>query len=956
MLFAVSTLDPADNRQPATKQIAVAGPVISFSTFFGGSNSTAATAVSVDGSGNIYVTGWTASADLPVKNAIQPVFGGSVDAFVAKFDPTGTTLLYSTFLGGSGDDRGFGIAVDGAGSAYITGYTYSTDFPVAGPPTQAKLVGGRDAFVAKLSPAGDRLAYSTFLGGSGNEAGRGIVVDNYGNAFLAGETASPNFPTLHPMQASLKGPQNGFVAWLDTGGSLAFSTYLGGSGTDGATAIAVDRTGSAFVTGFTSSSDFPTLNAFQPSSGGYQDAFVTKYGPYGVALAYSTYLGGSGGTLGNPETGMGIDVDGSGNAYVSGVTSSPNFPVQNAFQSSLKGWLNGFIAKMSATGSSLVYGTYLGGSNVDYAVAIRIDGNGGACAAGYTTSTDFPVVNAVQAVQAGSYDAFLSCLAPTGSILSFSTLLGGGNSDAAYGLARDATSAYLVGQTASGNFPLQGPFQTLNSGQSAFVTKFSQLLPPPPPVLASPANGATGVSVTMVLSWNAASGATSYGVYFGAVSPPPLIVTTAGTAYTPGTLAAGTTYYWQIVASNTGGSANSATWSFMTPVACTYSFSPLSAAPDATGGSGVVAVTAPAGCAWTAVSNAAWLSITAGATGSGTGTVNYAVAVNSTAGVRSAALTIAGQTFTVNQAGVSCTYAIAPASAWVSSGGGSSSVTVLAPAGCSWTTSSNAAWLTILSGASGSGNGTVAYAAVANATVLWQTATLTIGGQTISVTEAPPVATNTEAFVRQLYLDLLNRTADPSGLGTWVNWIDTGVYTRAEVASQFFQSQEFYGTGSYITKLYEGIMLRDPDYGGWLGWYNYLNAGYSQTDILNQFLLSPEFQSRYGNLDNTAFVTLAYNNILNRAPDPASLAQWVAWLNNGTYTRAQVMYQFITSPEFNTRILNRLYANMLYIGFLRRAGDPNGLNGWANWLAAGTYTLDQEVNGFITSPEYLARF
>jgi len=151
-------------------------------------------------------------------------------------------------------------------------------------------------------------------------------------------------------------------------------------------------------------------------------------------------------------------------------------------------------------------------------------------------------------------------------------------------------------------------------------------------------------------------------------------------------------------------------------------------------------------------------------------------------------------------------------------------------------------------------------------------------------------------------------------------------------------------------------MLRDPDYGGWLGWYNYLNAGYSQTDILNQFLLSPEFQSRYGNLDNTAFVTLAYNNVLNRPPDPAGLAQWVAWLNNGTYTRAQVMYGFITSQEFQLRVGNRVYADMLYIGFLRRAGDPNGLNGWTNWLAAGTYTLDQEVNGFITSPEYLARF
>jgi len=306
--------------------------------------------------------------------------------------------------------------------------------------------------------------------------------------------------------------------------------------------------------------------------------------------------------------------------------------------------------------------------------------------------------------------------------------------------------------------------------------------------------------------------------------------------------------------------------------------------------------------------------------------------------------------------GSGCSYGISSVSASAPAAGASGTVSVTGPAGCPWTAVSGATWLTVTAGPWGSGNGTVTYTAAPNATVLWQTTTLTIAGQTFTLTQAPPVATNTEAFVRQLYLDLLSRTADPAGLSNWVNWINTGLYTRAQVASQFFQSQEFYGTGNYITKLYLGIMLRDPDYGGWFGWYNYLNAGYSQTDILNQFLLSQEFQSRYGNLDNTAFVTLAYNNVLNRPPDPAGLAQWVAWLNNGTYTRAQVMYGFITSQEFQLRVGNRVYADMLYIGFLRRAGDPNGLNGWNNWLTAGTYTLDQEVNGFITSPEYLARF
>jgi hypothetical protein len=308
--------------------------------------------------------------------------------------------------------------------------------------------------------------------------------------------------------------------------------------------------------------------------------------------------------------------------------------------------------------------------------------------------------------------------------------------------------------------------------------------------------------------------------------------------------------------------------------------------------------------------------------------------------------------------GSSCSITlVAPTSVPVGSAGGSGlTIAVSANSGCIWTAVSNATWIHLVSGANGSGSGAITYNVDPNTSPLYQTGTIGLAGQTITLTQPPPVATNTEAFVRQLYLDILSRTADPSGLSTWVNWINTGVYTRARVASQFFQSQEFYGTGNYITLLYLSIMLRDPDYGGWTGWFNLLRNGYTQTDILNAFLASPEFQSRYGSLDNTAFVTLLYNNMLNRAPDQAGLTQWVAWLNNGTYTRAQVANFFITSQEFQLREGNRVYANMLYIGFLRRAGDPNGLNGWTNWLTNGTYTLDQEVGSFIASPEYLARF
>ncbi len=303
-----------------------------------------------------------------------------------------------------------------------------------------------------------------------------------------------------------------------------------------------------------------------------------------------------------------------------------------------------------------------------------------------------------------------------------------------------------------------------------------------------------------------------------------------------------------------------------------------------------------------------------------------------------------------------CPYVWAPTSIHVShTGATGSAIAVSTNAGCTWTATTNVPWIHFVSGANGNGPGTITYNVDANTTPLYQNGAISFAGQTIPVTQAPDVGGNTEAFVRQLYLDILSRPADSGGLNTWVNWINTGVYTRAQVASLFFQSQEFYGTGNYITKLYLAIMLRDPDYGGWTGWFNYLHNGFSQTDILNQFLASPEFQSRYGTLDSTGFVTLLYNNILNRAPDQAGLNQWVTWLNNGTYTRAQVANSFVISQEFDLRERNRIYADMLYIGFLRRAGETAGLDGWTSVLNNGT-SLDQVVGGFITSPEYLARF
>ncbi|MGA3099117.1 MAG: SBBP repeat-containing protein, partial [Bryobacteraceae bacterium] len=712
VFLAVTTVIGSKPVRPGSDAVTANPTPIVFSTYFGGSFTDVASAIAVDAGGNTYVTGWTSSTDLPVKNAFQSHSGGGVDAFVAKFDSTGA-LAYCTYLGGEGDDRAFGIAVDASGTVYLTGWTSSTDFPTAGNPYQGSLAGGLDAFFAKLSASGESLVYSTFLGGASSDQGRGIALDASGNAFIAGQTASSSFPTLHPLQSGLKGPQDAFVAEFDGSGALLFSTYLGGSGTDTAAAIAVGGDGSLYLTGSTDSLDFPTLNALQPANAGYQDAFVTKLSFGGAAIVFSTYLGGSGGAVDYPESGLGIDVDAAGNAYVVGVTSSSDFPTRNALQPALAGWENAFVTKVAATGTALDFSTYLGGSNLDYGVALRVDSSGAACVAGYSTSPDFPLLSPVQSGLAGSYDAFLSCLSASGEALVFSTLLGGSNADAAYGLAMDAGSVYIAGLTASSDFPLKNAFQSLNTAGkiSAFVARLTryQTAPPPAPVPTFPGNGAVNVPLSPTLTWNASSGAASYAINLGSSPSPPLLADTTNLAYGPGTLAAGTTYYWQVTASNSAGSSSSAVFSFTT--ACTYGIGPASAAPGAAAASGSVMVTAPAGCAWTASSSdTSWLTVTSGSSGSGSGTVNYAATANPNGTARIGILTIAELSFTVTQAGVACTYALGALS--------------------------SASWLTVTSGSSGSGSGTVNYSVTANSAGPPRTGTLTIAGQSFTVTQA----------------------------------------------------------------------------------------------------------------------------------------------------------------------------------------------------------------------------
>jgi hypothetical protein len=511
-------------------------PVFVYSTYLGGSGGDSAAAIAVDNGGNAYIAGKTTSTDFPTEGPIQSVNHNSNwgNAFVAKMNATGTALVYSTYLGGTGNagfegDAATAIAIDAAGDAYVAGYTSSTDFPTMNPfqaTNDAAASKGRNAFVTKLNAAGNALVYSTYLGGSGRardeyitgDGATAIAVDEAGNAYVAGNTTSIDFPTHLPFQEvnqeTALDTGTAFITKLNAiGNALIYSTYLGGSATagigDSANAIAIDGDGSAYVVGATSSTNFPTVAAIQTvnhavglNNGGVGNAFVTKFNATGSTLVYSTYLGGS-----SNDVALAVAVDALGNTYVAGFTESNDFPLSHAWQAQNKaagGGGNAFVTKFNAAGNALTYSTYLGGTNSDEASAIAVDLDGNAYVAGSTYSKDFPIADPLQysnngAVH-GAANAFISTFNAVGGALTFSTYLGGTgsvsavqcgdpcgtlyNGDSAAAVAVDNMgNLYVTGSAYSTDFPTVTAFQGTNkatntaTGGTAFVTKISLAQP-----------------------------------------------------------------------------------------------------------------------------------------------------------------------------------------------------------------------------------------------------------------------------------------------------------------------------------------------------------------------------------------------------------------------------------------------------------------------------------------------
>ncbi len=443
-------------------------PVLSYSTFLGGYGGDYGYDIAVNTSGEAFVTGLTWSSDFPVQDPLDSSFNGNEDIFVTKMSADGGSLLYSTYIGGLDVDDGYGIAIDGANNIYLTGRTRSTDFPTQSP-YFAAFAGNEDAFVTKLSAAGNSLIFSTYIGGAGFDYGEDIDLDPTGNAYIVGTTTSTDFPIQNAISSTNGGGYDAFVSKFSSiGDNLLYSTYLGGDQTDLGNGIAVDAAGGAYVTGETFSANFPTANPFDPDHNGGGDAFVSKISPAGNTLDYSTFLGGIGEDAGND-----IALNDSGNAYVTGWTNSSGFPTQNAYDATYNGGNDAFALKLYASGSSLYYSTFLGGSGFDYGYGVRIDWAGNAYIAGYTGSTNLPMRRAFDSTYNGTGDAFVTRFSPIGSNLVYSTYLGGSKEDRAYGVAIDPLiSEYVTGYTFSGNFPTQNPYDPFfNSSYDVFVTK-----------------------------------------------------------------------------------------------------------------------------------------------------------------------------------------------------------------------------------------------------------------------------------------------------------------------------------------------------------------------------------------------------------------------------------------------------------------------------------------------------
>jgi hypothetical protein len=477
-------------------------PTVQFSTYLGGSEWDGAYAVAADAQGNIYVTGATGSYNFPGATGARQ----EQDVFITKMSPNGASVIFTVILSSTGNDAGYGIALDNGGNIWVAGMAGGPNFPVTSNALYSQSAGGPDAFIARLNPSGS-LTYSTYFGGSGTDVATGVALDASGNAYIAGYTSSVNFPTTAgvPQSTYAGGYYDAFLLKIAVSGRLSYATLLGGTGDDVVNAVAVDANGNAWVAGSTDSPSLPVYNAIQTTLGGTTNLLLACLNSSGTAWNVLTYLGGS-----VADIAYAITLDSSANVYLAGTTISPNFPVTaGAYQTIPHGGYDAFAMKLVPGAGSFVFSTLLGGSANDTAAGMAIDGSGNVWLAGYTASVDFPVAGYPVTTFHGGNDAFLAEISSSGASLSSSMLLGGGLDDRAESLfLMSSGRAVIAGFTGSTDFPTtSGVLQPNSPGPyDAFVT----LLGPTPPALvaANPTSG-SGNAQTFQFQVSDASGASN---------------------------------------------------------------------------------------------------------------------------------------------------------------------------------------------------------------------------------------------------------------------------------------------------------------------------------------------------------------------------------------------------------------------------------------------------------------
>ena len=460
----------------------VIDPILDYTTFLGGTGYDTVQGVDADSDGNVYITGWTGSTDFPTTlGALDESYGGgSYDIYVAKLSPDGSTLLYSTFIGGTGNDTANDIEVDSSGNVYVVGSSSSTDIATVNG-YQSSLTGTSNAYLLKLNSTGDSLLYASYFGGSGSETGYDLAVDDAGRVHIAGSTSSADMPLQNAYDSTFSGTDDAFIASFDLSqsgsGSLVYSSYFGGNGSDDIRSLDVDPSGNLVVVGRTTSTDLPTPNGYQTSLGGGSDAFVSKFSNDGSTLLYSTYLGG-----GSTDYAEAVALDSSGHIYVGGRTDGVFTSTAGAFDTSAGGSADGFVTKIDSTktgAASLVYSTYLGGTGFDYVIGIDVDDAGVAYLAGFTGSSAFPTtIDGNDRFMTGANDGFFAALSADGSTLEYSTFIGGSGQDRALDVVWNAAtgSAYVAGQVDFQDGPTSPTPTSLGAGggsKDGYVAKFT---------------------------------------------------------------------------------------------------------------------------------------------------------------------------------------------------------------------------------------------------------------------------------------------------------------------------------------------------------------------------------------------------------------------------------------------------------------------------------------------------